>query len=96
MLGRLSLVIHWIGFVSLISFYGFIGFSFLTRPESVSQLLQMLKEDYLYLAQLPPPSGRIDDALWFWLANLYWPARWIITGNKSPLPWVANKETNND
>jgi hypothetical protein len=96
MLGRLALVIHWAGFVSLVSFYGWIAFSFLTRSESALDLLQMLKEDYLYLAQLPPPSGRVDDAIWFWLANLYWPVRWITTGNRSPLPWVANKETNND
>jgi len=68
------------------------AFYFLTRPESALDFLQKLKEEYLYLAQLPPPSGRVDDAIWFWLANLYWPVRWITTGNKSPLPWVTNKE----
>ena len=25
-----------------------------------------------------------------------WATRFILSGHKSPLPWVANKETNND
>jgi len=93
MLNRLGVLLLWAGFVSLVSFYGVAVITFLTRSETAVELGKMMIEDISYLAQIPPPSENGLQVIWFWLAHLYWPVRWITTGNKSPLPWVANKET---
>ena len=66
-------------------------FAIITFPEPISLL--DFWEEILRIAEYPP-----RDAIpftFFWLGHLYWPIRWITTGQKSPLPWVANKETIN-
>ena len=38
----------------------------------------------------------IDSPAIFLTPLIGWAIRFILTGHKSPLPWVANKETDND
>ena len=81
MLSRLGLVIHWIGFV-------------------VGITAAMSRED-LQIAITNAEGGSDIPNLKNWLfilllgvgpITLAWAIRFILTGNKSPLPWVANKE----
>jgi len=94
MLSRLSFLFLWAGFAALVTLYGFLTWAFITFPEPLSILDERIWADILFIAEFPPNNTLTFT--WFWLAHLYWPIRWITTGQKSPLPWVANKETSND
>jgi hypothetical protein len=92
MLNRLGLVIHWIGFVvGLILIAAVIQYG-LWR-ESITQS-RGLFGDIIWKYNLY--SSFIYSPVVFLIPFLGWPLRFILTNHKNPLPWVANKETNND
>ena len=90
MLKRLNLLFLWAGFTALVTLYGFAAYALIAFPEPLSILDERIWGDILYIAEFPP--NYTLPFIWFWLAHLYWPIRWITTGTKSPLPWAANKE----
>jgi hypothetical protein len=117
MLGRLGLVIHWIGFLAGVAgiIAGLSSFD-LTEKRYVElsaegaalyaerNLEEMTLSD-LYAVRDNNEGGRTFPAYDNWLLilllgvgpiSLAWAIRFILTSHKSPLPWVANKETNND
>jgi len=91
MFSRLNFVFIWIGFVALVSWYAFLANGFIQKPELIESFFW---EGLLFIAEYPP--NNTFTFIWVWLAHLYWPIRWITTGQRSPLPWVANKEANNE
>ena len=117
MLGRLGLVIHWLGLIAGVT-GAIAGLSSLDlinyemgqmSQEGLYQLSssnfeEMSREDLdIYLAN--SEGGRPVPVFSNWIFILLlsigpfiiaWATRFILTGNKSPLPWVANKETDND
>ena len=83
MLKRLGLVIHWLAFV-LGGFYALAGTANLIRIGAMVGI-----EDAV--------TGLVF--LFFGCLACFaagWVTNFILTGHKSPLPWVANKETSND
>lgn len=118
MLGRLGLVIHWIGFLAGVA--GLIaGLSSFDLTEK--RYVELSKEGAALLAESNfeemslsdlnaavdnnNEGGRTFPAYDNWLLILLlgvgpisstWAIRFILTSHKSPLPWVANKETDND
>jgi len=90
MLSRLNFIFIWAGFAALITAYGFTTYAVITSPLSISLLDERFWGEIIDIAEFPPRHTL--SFTWFWLAHLYWPIRWITTGNKSLLPWVANKE----
>jgi hypothetical protein len=92
MLSRLGLVIHWL-FILVALF-----------------LIAMALQYYLWLETLWMPRQPFGELIFQYnlrdgifyspigliFAPIGWAFNFILTGHKSPLPWVANKETSND
>jgi len=83
-INRLGLVLHWIGFVCLLSVIGLITYFSIFEGRSLD--LSDLAE---YMFDFDNLSDDTDEFLLLWLAVAHWPIKFIITGNKSIFPWKS-------
>lgn len=91
MLGRLNFVFIWAGYIALVTFYALITFALVTKAISIDEVF----EEIIVIAATYPPEIEFLFA-WFWLGHLYWPIRWITTGERSLLPWIENEDETYD
>ena len=85
MLSRLGLVIHWLGFLAGVAtavalLINPVEDSIYDNPPYVTYEINWLQTAGLILALLVVATC------------IGWAINFILTGHKSPLPWVANKE----
>lgn len=130
MLGRLGLVIHWIGFLAGIATAALIFMNPLETSTYIPRYVPSSEQDARYISDVltgdPDASSAAmrlmsDEALeavingsfrgprvinvvnWFGTAGMMlalfigasfigWILNFILSGHKSPLPWIANKE----
>lgn len=88
MLGRLGLVIHWMGFVvGLVLIAAVIQYGLWIEDITTSRGIfgEIIWQYNLF-------NTVINSPLVFLIPLIGWPLRFILTNHKSPLPWVANKE----
>lgn len=89
MLSRLGLVIHWLGFAAGLAMTTAVVQYWLWIEDYTSTrgLFGKIIWDYdLFNTQVNSPAVLL-------ICFIGWPVNFIIAGHKSPLPWVANKET---
>ena len=78
MLNRLGLVLHWIGFVFQFLFlFGY--FPIMVLGGGVEDIFRIIIFDW-YRADT-------EEIIFVWVAIASWPINFILTGNKSFLPW---------
>ena len=88
MLGRLGLVIHWMGFVvGLVLIAAVIQYGLWIEDITTSRGIfgEIIWQYNLF-------NTVINSPLVFLIPLIGWPLRFILTSHKSPLPWLANKE----
>ena len=78
MLNRLGLVLHWIGFIfQFLLLFGYFPFTVLNG--NVENIFEIILFDWGYYD--------IQEIIFVWVAIASWPINFILTGNKSFLPW---------
>jgi len=91
MLNRLLLLIHWIGFLCL---FGFIGFSTVITIGIIldgnTSLGEMDFISFLW-ASLTGDLGMDWLSVFLWIGICHWPFNWVVTGDKTFLPWRRNR-----
>ena len=88
MLNRLGLVLHWIGFLFQFGFlFGYLpGLFFFQADRDFEQFLYEV-EDIVEIIFFDWGYYDIKEIILVWGAVASWPITFILTGNKSFLPW---------
>ena len=89
---RLLLLLHWLGFFCFV--YWLVTFLAMTIP-SVTEGLNELEYAFEDIISILAIMWDLDEAeyplFWsLWLAAAHYPALWLLTGNKTVLPWKKN------
>ena len=86
---RLLLLLHWFGFICL--FYWLVTFLTMTIPAMLEGLneLEYALEDIGSILTIMLDLDEAEYPLFWslWLAVAHYPALWLLTGNRTILPW---------
>ena len=82
MLNRLGFVLHWISFIfQLLFLFGY--FPYMVFVGAVDEIFMIISFDWDY--------PETEEIILVWVAVASWPINFILTGNKSFLPWRHNQ-----
>ncbi len=89
---RLMFLLHWLGFACLIYWVViFLTMILPALPEGINEL-EYAVEDIASIIVIMVDLDESEYPLFWslWLAVAHYPIRWLLTGNKSLLPWKNN------
>ena len=86
---RLLTLVHWLGFISLVYWLiTFLGISVVALTEGLNELKYAMEDITSILAIMWDLDEAEYPLFWsLWLALTHYHIIWVLTGNKSLLPW---------
>ena len=86
---RLLTLVHWLGFISLVYWLiTFLGISVVALTEGLNELKYAMEDITSILAIMWDLDEAEYPLFWsLWLAFAHYPVVWVLTGNKSLVPW---------